>query len=202
VNYDRIEKIMAKKLERPLLDQLRSVFGKEPKILRPFRLQGRKGERGRGDETFSMSLEVAGLSVAFWFPLQILKNLRANKTGTVVLQVGESQHEVVLTNPKTYVKDFIEGVIDRVTPAITGEAELLGRSDNLSILRTIVKDHSIGTVVFSGKAVDVDVVTANALLTVYDGLTKAPLKAKFEKLLNTSPAKFKKLVDLAWTLLK
>lgn len=70
--------------------------------------------------------------------------------------------------------------------------------DVLQDLKQIVSDHQHKKIRFEDGAIDVDGVTANMLLTVFDALSKEEAKEKFKRMLSQSTTSFMKLVDFGW----
>jgi len=73
----------------------------------------------------------------------------------------------------------------------------------ISEIEAIVKDHSMGVLKFDdGKQMEVDVQTANMLLTVLKALKDPKMKDKFEKMVNKDKSSFMKVVDFGWSMVK
>lgn len=68
---------------------------------------------------------------------------------------------------------------------------------NVETLRSIIEHHQHACIQVGGKSTQVDVQTANALLTVHDALN-AESRVKFAYMLAQSPGTFRRLLDFCW----
>lgn len=123
-----------------------------------------------------------------------------NNIKSVISAARDGDVRLVREKLKELLADRIRQRLDEREKEIS---QTLFQEDVVDTLKEIVKKKAKKPVRFKdGSRLSVDLVTANALVTVFDKLKQRPAQDKFKRMANKNSLEFMKLVDFAWSKVK